>query len=432
MVTRRVRRLAVLVGTGLTAAACTSSPAPSTSRSAVPAVDAAAATATGPSASASSTSAATGSPLLTATRRPTPPSDSTRMTKVGVIEGEISPKSVVANGHGAVIANNMMYHHTVTVYDAATRTLAATIPDAVDLAALGASDTSGVVRGAPVEGAFTRDGRYAYVSNYAMHGAGFGAEPTDACGPGSRYENSYVYRIDLSTKKIDQAIEVGVVPKYVAVTPDQKRVLVSNWCSYTLSVVDVATARTTATVPIGAYPRGIAVSPDSTTAYVTAMGTRDVYAVDLATGTKRRFASPGRRVRHVAISPDGRYLYAVGSGNNNGDGTTNVAKIETATGRVVATVVPGREPRTMALSADGRAAYVVNYDESTLAKIRTDTMTVVQKVPTGYHPIGATYEPTTGTVWVANYGGSIHVLDDTGTAPGATTGTSTEAAADGD
>jgi YVTN family beta-propeller protein len=34
---------------------------------------------------------------------------------------------------------------------------------------------------------------------------------------------------------------VGKVPKYVATTPDGKYVLVSNWCSYNLSVIDVAT-----------------------------------------------------------------------------------------------------------------------------------------------------------------------------------------------
>lgn len=356
---------------------------------------------------------AAGSALLTATPKQVPPSASTRMAKVDLITGRLSPKSVVANGHGAVIANNMMYNHTTTVYDAAHRRLVATVDDGLRLADFGISGHEGISRGAPVEASFTKDGRYAYVSNYAMHGAGFSAEPTDGCTPSPKHSNSYLYRLDLTTQKVDQVIEVGAVPKYVAVTPDQKHVLVSNWCSYTLSVVDVAAKKTVATVPIGPFPRGIAVAPDSRTAYVTAMGTRDVYAVDLTTMTTRRLASPGRRVRHVAISPDGRALYAVSSGNNNGDGTTNVAKIDTRTGRILATVVPGREPRTMALSADGTAAYVVNYEESTLAKIRTDTMQVVQKVPTGPHPIGATYEPTTGTVWVASYAGSLLVLDDT-------------------
>ena len=30
---------------------------------------------------------------------------------------------------------------------------------------------------------------------------------------------------------VDQVIQVGLVPKYVATTPDGRYVLVSNWCS---------------------------------------------------------------------------------------------------------------------------------------------------------------------------------------------------------
>ncbi len=36
------------------------------------------------------------------------------------ITGRISPKSVVASGSGLVTAQNMMYTHTITVYDART------------------------------------------------------------------------------------------------------------------------------------------------------------------------------------------------------------------------------------------------------------------------------------------------------------------------
>src|SRR5919112_287065 len=46
------------------------------------------------------------------------------------IRGDISPKSVTATGTGLVFAQNMMYRHTVTVYDRKFR-LVATIPDEV-------------------------------------------------------------------------------------------------------------------------------------------------------------------------------------------------------------------------------------------------------------------------------------------------------------
>jgi YVTN family beta-propeller protein len=72
----------------------------------------------------------------------------------------------------------------------------------------------------------------------------------------------------------------------------------------------------------------------------------------------------------------------------------------------------GQDPRSMAISPDGTALYVVNYDVGSMSKIRTEDMKVLQTVTTDAHPIGITYEPTTQTVWVACYGGSILVFDD--------------------
>jgi len=99
------------------------------------------------------------------------------------ITGAISSKSVVATGTGLVFAQNMMYQHTITVYRA-DGTLAATIPDSVDLAAYRIAGHPGQVRGAPVEAASSPDHKSMYVSNYSMYGAGFGPEGSDACTSG--------------------------------------------------------------------------------------------------------------------------------------------------------------------------------------------------------------------------------------------------------
>src|SRR5689334_15492680 len=46
------------------------------------------------------------------------PSDLARLKLRAVITGRISPKSVASSGNGYVTAQNMMYRHTITVYDA--------------------------------------------------------------------------------------------------------------------------------------------------------------------------------------------------------------------------------------------------------------------------------------------------------------------------
>ena len=334
------------------------------------------------------------------------PSAETGMSRTARLSGDMSPKSVVASGHGLVFAQNMMYTHTMSVFKA-DGTLAATIPDSVNLEQFGIAGHPGTSKGAPVEAAFTSDGRYAYVSNYSMYGNGFGPEGDDDCTPSSGYDDSFLYRVDTSTMQIDQVIGVGSVPKYVAVTPDDSRVLVTNWCTFDLSVVDAATATEIARVPIGRHPRGIAVAPDGGSAYVAVMGGGVVVRVDLGSLDVEPFAYTGNGPRHIVISPDGSALFVT----NNASGT--VSRVDVSSARVTANRSTGSQPRSMAISSDGTAVYVVNYDSSTVTKLRADDLSKLDAEQTEHHPIGITYEPTTRTVWVANYVGSILVYDDT-------------------
>ena len=142
-----------------------------------------------------------------------------QLTLRAVFGGPISPKSVASSGTGLVLAQNMMYEHTITVYDARRLRLIKTLSDRVPLSMLG-DKGPGTAQGAPVEAAFSPDGRYAYVSNYSMYGPGFGPQGQDVCSPASGYDRSFVYRVDLRRLRIDLAYRVGSVPKVVAVTPD--------------------------------------------------------------------------------------------------------------------------------------------------------------------------------------------------------------------
>ena len=338
------------------------------------------------------------------TRRPAPRSDRGRLSLKATFGGPISPKSVAASGTGLVFAQNMMYRHTVTVYDARRLRLRRTIPDTVRLARLGHPGFPGAQRGAPVEAAFSPDGRHAYVSNYSMYGPGFGPEGHDVCSPSSGYDRSFVYRIRLDTLRIDRAYRVGPVPKVVAATRDGAYVLVSNWCGYDVSVVSTRRGRQVRSIPIGPYPRGIAVSPTKDVAYVAEMGGSEIVRVDLRTWRTRRLAI-GAGPRALVVGPAGRVLFAT----LNAEG--RVARLDLRTGAVTK-VATGAAPRSLAIASDGRALYVVNYGSGTLSKLRASDLHVLQTLPACAQPIGVTYEPVTRRVWVACYGGQVQVYDD--------------------
>ncbi|MBD2437812.1 peptidoglycan-binding protein [Nostoc sp. FACHB-110] len=333
------------------------------------------------------------------------PSHLHKMTLKKVISGQISPKSVVHSGNGLFFAQNMMYNHTITVYNRQHK-LVKVIPDKVDLSKFGYSKFKGNYQGAPVEASFAEDGKYAWISNYQMYGPGFNNPGSDKCNPSQKTDKSFLYRINTESLEVDRVIQVGSVPKFVATTNDERLVLVSNWCSWDLSVVDPAKNREIKRIKLGPYPRGIAIDTAANKAYVAVMGSYDIAKVDLTDFSVKWLKNIGNAPRHLNIDPTGEYLYA----SLNGEG--KIAKIDLPEGKLISKVSTGNAPRSMVLTDDGAFLYVVNYSDNTMSKIRTHDLKVVQKVTVGNNPIGITYDPQTQEVWVACYSGNIMVFQD--------------------
>ena len=352
----------------------------------------------------------TATPTTTATTLVPPDgkgSDERSLTLFDTIaNGNLQPKSIVHSGTGLFFAQNMMYRHNISVFDRQSN-LIATIDDKVDLKDFGVevADKSSVVRGSPVEAAFSPDGKYAYVSNYAIYGEGWDPSAVDTC-QGKDRDQSFVYRVDTSTFAIDQVIQVGAVPKYLAVTPDNKYVVVSNFCSLDVSIIDVVTNKEVKRIEVGLHPRGIAITNDSSTAYVTVMGGGIIAAINLNNYSIRTINSAGYTPRHLVLSPDNSVLYIT----NNKAG--QIRAIDPLSDTLIKSVATGTEPRTMVISDDGLSLYVVNYQSDTMVKVRTSDMQVIQTLKTGHHPVGITYDAQMRRVWVANYTGSLWVFED--------------------
>jgi YVTN family beta-propeller protein len=332
-----------------------------------------------------------------------PLSQDTRMKLVKTISGDLAPKSVLSSGTGLVSAHNMMYKHTVTIYDSQTMELVSTVKDSVDLKTFGFSQYSGNYRGAPVEGAFSPDGKYLYFTNYAMYGRGFSKEGTDKCSPSSGYDTSFLSRIDLKTYTIDAVYPVGSVPKVVKVTPDNKYILVSNWCSYTVSVISVAEQKVVKSIKIGRYPRGIVITNDSALAYVAEMGGNRLHKIDLAT-FEHTYIPIGSNPRALVLSPDNKVLYA--TMNLSGQ----IAAWDLVANKSLGKAKIGQAARSLDISSDGTALFATNFKSGTVSKVRTSDLKVLQTIKVCSEPIGISYDAPTARTWVACYGGSVKVF----------------------
>jgi YVTN family beta-propeller protein len=307
----------------------------------------------------------------------------------------------------------MIYTRTISVFNP-KHTLVRTIGQSVTPSDFGYPKWTKPLQGGPVEASFSPDGSHVWVTNYSMYGPGFSREGHDTCSPSSGFDRSFLYRIDTLTWRVDGLVEVGSVPKFVEASPDGRTVLVTNWCTWDLSVIDTSSMKLVASIPLaGRYPRGIAITADSSKAYIAMMGSAMVKTVDLAAirAGKRKnvvhtFSTPGGGPRHLNLSPDGRLLYVT----LNADG--KIAQLNARTGKVLGTVRTGQQPRSSVLSPDATALFVVNYESDTVSRVRTSDLKVLESRHVDHHPIGITYNPVTQEVWVCSYIGAINVLSD--------------------
>lgn len=327
----------------------------------------------------------------------------TALVRVSCLRGGLTPKSIAWNGHGLFFAQNMMYRHTMTVFDDQLQRCG-TIDDRVELEELGIRDRPGSYRGAPVECVFTADGHHAYVSNYLMEGEGYTKPGCDKCH-GVGFDGSFVYRINTATLMVDAAYPTGSVPKYLALTPDERMLLVANWSSGDVSLIDLTDNGCEERIAVGRFPRGLAVDPKGLYAYVAIMGGTAIKRIDLHTHAVDHFATVGDAPRHLSLDREGKILYA--SLNNEGA----IARIDIAT-RKVDKLRVGATPRSMAFGRDEQSLYVVNYVESQLVKVDLSSFTVTATAPTDVKPIGITYDACNQRIWVACYSGSILIFED--------------------
>lgn len=321
------------------------------------------------------------------------------------ITGRISPKSIVYNGNGIFSAQNMMYRHTVTLYNA-KGDLIKTIEDKANLKAYGFDEYKGEsYYGAPVEACFSEKGKFLWVSNYSMVGPEFKKEGCDGC-TGDGFDPSFVYKINTSTYEIENVIKVGSVPKYIALNERSNLMLVTNWSSSNVSIVDLVTEKEIKKVKIGKHPRGVDITEDGKTAYITVMGGYDIVKLDLESFETTLIESVGKAPRHIVLSRNDDFLYCTINSANK------ILKLNLATNERAFCKVKSA-PRTMVLSANQKFIYVVNYFTDSFQKIDAETMEVVETKETGHHPIGISANWETSEVWVACYSGVIQIYKDT-------------------
>jgi YVTN family beta-propeller protein len=221
--------------------------------------------------------------------------------------------------------------------------------------------------------------------------------------------SSNVSVIDTDTNAVIETVPVGNGPHGIAVTPDGTKVYVANYGNDSVpgnvSVIDTATNTVIATVPVGKSPGGVAVSPDGAKVYVTNIDGR-VLVIDTATNNVTAMMNPGRIPFGVAVTPDGAKVYVTNMLDDR------VTVIDTSNNTATATVNVGNSSQGIAVTPDGTKVYVANNRDNTVSAIGTSNNTVIATVPVGTNPRGVAVNPEGTKVYVANQNSNtVSVID---------------------
>ena len=227
-----------------------------------------------------------------------------------------------------------------------------TLLDSDALVFINTSDFSQVVETLPVGSAphgvaVDPKGSYAYVANY---------------------DNNTVSQVSLTSRTIEETIDVGEGPWGVAVRYDEENstpiVYVTNYNEGTVSVIGEDNEITT--INVGDYPIGVVVTPDGKYVYVANSEDNTVSIIDTDTNSVTDTLNVGNGPWGIAVGAQGDYVYVA---NNYSD---TVTVIETSDNTIYRTFNVGDGPCGVSAPCNGTFAYVVNQYDGSISRIDTE------------------------------------------------------------
>ncbi len=115
--------------------------------------------------------------------------------------------------------------------------------------------------------------------------------------------------VDVQSSRVVGSVQVGHMPRGIAMSPDGRQLYITNAWSDTLSVIDTSTLQIVQTLPTGSEPSGVISDKDGTTLYIANRLSGDISVIDLKSGQETKRLLAGRGASYLALSPDGKSIY---------------------------------------------------------------------------------------------------------------------------
>jgi PQQ-dependent catabolism-associated beta-propeller protein len=187
-------------------------------------------------------------------------------------------------------------------------------------------------------------------------GACFAIAPVAEAGAYKAYvsneKGNTISVVDTTTWKVVETIKVGQRPRGIALTKDQKYVLVAVGDDDTIEMIDTASNKVVDTLPSGPDPELFIDDPSGNILYVANENDNTVTIIDIERRARLGEVEVGVEPEGMGLSPDGKMLVSTSE-------TTNMAHfIDTASRQIVANVLVDARPRFARFKEDGSELWV--------------------------------------------------------------------------
>jgi YVTN family beta-propeller protein len=201
-------------------------------------------------------------------------------------------------------------------------------------------------------------------------------------------QSDTVTLVDLKTMEAYRNVPVVAAPHEAAVSPDGRRVLVTNYNrkdvgpQKALSLIALPSGDTIKTIDIGEYRAPHDVRwVDAARVVVTAEASQALLLVNVESGAIERVFKTDAGVSHMlALSTDRTRLYC----SNMRDGS--VSAFDFKTGQKIKDVKTGKECEGVGVTPDGRWVWAGNRAEDTISIIDTKSLEVTKRIPSPGFP----------------------------------------------
>jgi len=221
------------------------------------------------------------------------------------------------------------------------------------------------------------------------------------------------FLIDRATGQVKATVATGTGPHEVAVSPDGKLAVVSNYGSRepgnSMTVIDIPSGKKLKDILLGSYhrPHGLFWLKGNSKLLVTAEAEKSLLVVNVDSGKIENAIRTEQDVSHMVVADgEGRRAYVA----NIGSGSISVIDLENDT--VINSIRTGAGAEGIALTPDGKELWVTNRSANNVSIIDTKKLEVVDTLHSESFPIRVKFTPEGTYALVSNArSGNVTVFD---------------------